>query len=111
MNRPQLPEHLVYRTYRTEATAAMVGRALSGQPVDGNDLVAALGAALAPTRNPEHAAAEREYNRQATEYNAHLQAQRDARTRRVQAKANAAEVAKVRNAACTRCFSTHAGEC
>lgn len=28
-----------------------------------------------------------------------------------QAQANAAEAAQVRNAACPRCFATHAGEC
>lgn len=51
------------------------------------------------------------YNREVREYNAAVTAHNQAAADRRQARRNAAEVAAVRNAACTRCFSTHPGEC
>lgn len=45
------------------------------------------------------------------EYVARLRRQRAAKRDARQARVNAREVAQVRQAACPRCFSTHAGEC
>jgi hypothetical protein len=44
------------------------------------------------------------YNAQAATFNAQIKDDRQART-------NRREVTKVRSAACSRCFATHAGEC
>lgn len=52
----------------------------------------------------EYAAVVARYNAEAAEWNAALE-------RAKQARRNAVEVAKVRTAACPRCFATHAGEC
>jgi hypothetical protein len=60
---------------------------------------------------PEEAADRAAYTAQVLAYNARLAAAQAAKQVRQQARINAAEVAKVRSAACPVCFSTHAGEC
>jgi hypothetical protein len=51
------------------------------------------------------------YRAECEAFNAAITARKAARTGERQARANAASTAVVRNAACTRCFASHAGEC
>lgn len=58
----------------------------------------------------ERAAVDR-YNAQVDEYNAAVRAYNARKGAEVQARRNARENAKIRQAACPRCYATHKGEC
>lgn len=67
-----------------------------------------------PTLGPVPAEVKQAYQQYVKAYNAEVaryNAEVAAYNREVQAMRNAREVAKIRNARCPHCFSTHAGEC
>lgn len=51
------------------------------------------------------------YNAQVAAWNHWVRATRAAKAKATQTRKNAGEIKAVRSAACTRCLSTHAGEC
>lgn len=111
--RPVLPAHL-RRTDRLIGNldrlimAAAAG--LSSEPGSLARVADAFAGALL-NRTPEELAAEARYDAEVAEYNAAVDAHNAKVRAQRQARANAAEAAALRAAACTRCFSTHAGEC
>jgi hypothetical protein len=103
-NRPQLPAHL----RRLDQHFAGANRALNVH--DGEAMLAhanELLAYLVRQRTPEELAAEARYERERLIWNAWVEEQRAA----ARGRQHDREVAKVRQAACPRCTSTHPGEC
>lgn len=109
---PVAPAHLRAELAAIDAADRELTRALAGRGVARFEQAAlAVRDALLRPRTEAEQIAEARYNREVDEYNAavatHNTAVRDA----AQAQVNARDLAKVRAAACPRCFATHAGEC
>jgi len=110
--KPVAPAHLRAELAAIDAADLALALALAGGDGARFDLaVLAVRDALLRPRTEAEQIAEARYNREVDEYNAavatHNAAVRDA----AQAQVNARDLAKVRAAACPRCFATHAGEC
>lgn len=111
--RPVLPAHL----RRTDRIIGSLDRIImaaaagaSSEPGSLAQLADALAGALL-NRTPEELADEARYDAEVAAYNAAAGAHNAQVRARRQARANAAEVAALRAAACPRCMSTHPGEC
>lgn len=106
--KPQAPQVVL----EIQAGFRRFDRAMRKPGIDG--LVAATEAMIQVMgRKLTPAEAERvaEYNRQVDAYNRAVYAYRAQRATAAQVRQNAAQVAAVRQAACSKCTTTHPGEC
>lgn len=111
--KPVVPAHLRTANRVLDHMDQALTAALRGNGT-GEELAAvgqALIASVLRPRTPEEQAEEDRYDREVRAYNEAVKAWNAPIKAAQQARRNAAEVAKVRKAACPVCYATHAGEC
>jgi hypothetical protein len=110
--KPIAPAHLRAELAAIDAADRALTLALAGRGVARFEVAAlAVRDALLRPRTEAEQIAEARYDREVDEYNAAVRDYNAAIAAAAQARVNALQVAKVRAAACPRCFATHAGEC
>lgn len=111
--KPVVPAHLrranrAVTAFDRGLTAAIKGRVVADQVTE---LAEMLTQALTHKLTPAEQAEQARYEREVAEYNKAVDAHNEIIRKARQTRINTREVAAIRRAACTSCFTIHAGEC
>lgn len=111
--KPVMPDHMKAQSDTLRSADSLLSAATQGkrswQAAEAGMI--ALLSGLARVLTAEERVAEERYNQEVSEYNAAVSKHNKALRDEKQARLNAADLRKVRQAACPRCSASHPGEC